>query len=124
MGQALPPVSAVTREDSNHSLLPKQAGGLGPWCPKTVCPSNSPSGSFEKLYILILREKSERTIHIKAQYSNFHLKSSSTLVSIPITALCSCAIEKHPQPTMRHNNHFIYPAHNFAAVCKNLCRAD
>jgi hypothetical protein len=30
MGQALPPVSAVTREDSNLSLLPKQAGGLSP----------------------------------------------------------------------------------------------
>ena len=46
MGQALLPVSAVTREDSNHSLLPKQAEGLGLWCPKTVCPSNSPIGSF------------------------------------------------------------------------------
>ena len=46
MVQALPPVSAVMKEDSNYSLLPKQAGGLSPWCPKSVCPSNSPSGSF------------------------------------------------------------------------------
>ena len=38
MGQALMPVSAVTREDLNHLLLPKQAGGLGLGCPKTKCP--------------------------------------------------------------------------------------
>ena len=29
-------------------------------CPKTVCPSNSPSGSFQKLHIPILYEKSEK----------------------------------------------------------------
>ena len=35
MGQALLPVSAVTGEASNPSLLPKQEGGLGSECPKT-----------------------------------------------------------------------------------------
>ena len=74
------PVSAVTNGSNPLSLLPKQLGGIGPWFSKTVCPSNSPSGSFWKLYILILHEKSEKTIHIKAQYSNFHLKLSSSLV--------------------------------------------
>jgi len=43
---ALPPASAVTKGWNPLSLLPKQAGGLGLWCPKTVCPSFSPSGSF------------------------------------------------------------------------------
>ena len=38
LDQALPPILAVTREDSNPSLLPKQVGGLGPGCPKTGCP--------------------------------------------------------------------------------------
>ena len=37
MGQALLPLSAVTREDSNLSLLPKQAGGLGPWYVLSMC---------------------------------------------------------------------------------------
>ena len=80
MSQALSPVSAVNREDSNHFLLPKQVGGLGPCCPKTVCPSNSPSGSFQKLHIPILYEKSEKMMYDIAQYSNFHLKSSSSFV--------------------------------------------
>ena len=31
LGQALLPILAVTREDSNPSLLPKQAYRLGPW---------------------------------------------------------------------------------------------
>jgi len=35
IGQALQPVLAVTSEDLNPSLLPKQAEGLGLWCPKT-----------------------------------------------------------------------------------------
>ena len=76
MGQALPPVSAVTNGSNPLSLLPKQAEGLGPCCPKTVCPSNSPSGSFQKLHIPILHEKSEKMIYNIAQYSKFHLKSS------------------------------------------------
>ena len=83
MGLALPPVSAVTREDSNLSLLPKQAEGLGPCCPKTVCPSNAPSGSFQKLHISILHEKSEKMIYNTAQYSNFYLKSSPSWVWTP-----------------------------------------
>ena len=82
IGQALPPVSAVTNGSNPLSLLPKQAEGLGPCCPKTVCPSNSPSGSFQKLHIPILHEKSEKMIYDIAQYSNFHLKSSSSLVWI------------------------------------------
>ena len=36
MGQALAPVSAVTTEDSNPLLLPKQAVGFGPGFPKTA----------------------------------------------------------------------------------------
>ena len=80
LGQALPPVLAVTNGSNPLLLLPKQAEGLGQSCPKTVCPSNFPSGSFQKLYILILREKSEKTIHITAQYFNFQLKSPSRLV--------------------------------------------
>jgi len=48
MGQALPPVLAVSNGSNPLSLQPKQAGGLGPCCPKTVCPSNSPNGSFQK----------------------------------------------------------------------------
>jgi len=32
MGQALLPVLAVTNSSNPLSLLPKQAGGLGPWC--------------------------------------------------------------------------------------------
>ena len=46
ISQAIPPVLAVTKGSNPLSLLPKQAGGLGLWCPKTVCPSFSPSGSF------------------------------------------------------------------------------
>ena len=45
LGQALPPVSAVTKGPNPLSLLLKQVGRLGPWCTKTVCPSNSPSGN-------------------------------------------------------------------------------
>ena len=45
------------------------------------CLQNSlPSGSFWKLHIPILHEKSEKMIYDIAQYSNFHLKSSSSLV--------------------------------------------
>ena len=67
MGQALPPVLAVTREDSNHLLLQKQVGGLGPWCPKTVGPPFLLSGSFQKLHIPILCENSEKTMYDTAQ---------------------------------------------------------
>lgn len=59
MDQALLPVSAVTNGSNRLLLLPKQAGGLGPWCPKTVCSSNSFSGSFQKLNIPILHKKSK-----------------------------------------------------------------
>ena len=94
MGQALLPVQAVTNGSNPLSLLPKQAEGLGPCCPKTVCPSNSPSGSFQKLHIPILHEKSEKMINDMAQYFNFHLKSSSSLVC---NHRCSkkCQLENH-----------------------------
>ena len=46
MGQALLPVSAVTTEDSNPSLLPKQAERLGPRCLKRGCPLIAVMGSF------------------------------------------------------------------------------
>ena len=80
MGQALPPVSAVTNGSNPLSLLPKQAGGLGPCCPKTVCPSNSPSESFQKLHISILHEKLRESMYIKSLFFNFHLKMSCILV--------------------------------------------
>ena len=47
MSQALLPVLVVTREDSNPSLLPKQVGGLGLWCPITVCLPFLPIGSVQ-----------------------------------------------------------------------------
>jgi len=50
MGQALLPVSTVTIEDSNPSLLPKQAERLGLWCPKSGCPLISAMGSFQELH--------------------------------------------------------------------------
>ena len=46
LGQALLPISAVTKEDSNPSLLPKLEGGLGLGCPKTGCPLIAAMESF------------------------------------------------------------------------------
>ena len=51
-GQALLPVSAVMREDLNHSLLPKHAHGALKMSALQICPVDY----FEKLYILILHE--------------------------------------------------------------------
>ena len=50
MGQALLPVSAVTKGSNPLSLLPKLAGGLGPGCPKTGWPLIAAMGSFKKLH--------------------------------------------------------------------------
>ena len=46
LGQALPPVSAVTKGSNPLSLLPKQAGGLGQGCSRTGCPLIAAMGSF------------------------------------------------------------------------------
>ena len=48
IAQALTPVLAVTKGLNPPSLLPKQVGGLSPWCPETVCPPLKPRGSFCK----------------------------------------------------------------------------
>ena len=45
-GSSLLSVLAVTREDSNPSLLPKQVEGLGPGCLKTGCPLIAAMKSF------------------------------------------------------------------------------
>ena len=50
LGQSPLSVSAVTKEDSNPSLLPKQEGGLGPECSKTGCPLFSALLSFQQLH--------------------------------------------------------------------------
>ena len=44
IGQALLPVSAVTKGSNPLSLLPKQGEGLGLWCPRCVCPPISIDG--------------------------------------------------------------------------------
>ena len=85
MGQALPPLPAVTIGSNPFSLLQKQAGELGPLCPKTVCPSNSPSGLFQKLYILILHEKCRKMVYYTPQFINFEPKLYSGLVCSIVT---------------------------------------
>ena len=50
LGQAFLPVLAVTKEDSNPLLHPKQEGGLGPECSKTGCPLFSALLSFQQLH--------------------------------------------------------------------------
>ena len=53
----------------------------GPCCLKTVWPSNSPNHHFQNyIPIPILHEKSEKMRYNRAQYFNFQLKSSSSLV--------------------------------------------
>ena len=81
-GQALPPVSAVTREDSNLSLLPKQVGRLGLWCSKAVCPPFSPSGLIQWLWIMILHKTCRKMVYHIFQFINFEPKLYSGLVWI------------------------------------------
>ena len=57
LGQALLPVSAVTKGSNPLSLLPKQAEGFGPECPKTGCPLISAFLSFHELHGCIQLEK-------------------------------------------------------------------
>jgi len=56
MDQALLPILTVIKDFREpariYSLLPKWERGLGPWCPKPVCPEFKPSGLFWKLQIL------------------------------------------------------------------------
>ena len=44
-------------------LLPKQAGGLGPGCPKTGCPLIAAMGSFQKLHGWNQHEKPVKMIY-------------------------------------------------------------
>ena len=50
------------------------------WCPKVVCPSNSPSRSFQKITYSNSTWKIWKMMSYTAQYSNFHLKCYSSLV--------------------------------------------
>ena len=50
MGQAYSPVSAVTKGSNPLSLLPKQAGRLGPECPKAASPPFSALLSIQELH--------------------------------------------------------------------------
>ena len=50
--QALSPILAVRFKLARGSLLllPKWEEGLGPWCPKMVCPPFKPNELFWKLH--------------------------------------------------------------------------
>ena len=69
------------REDLNPSLLPKQVEGLGPWCPKTVCPPFKPKGLFWKSHFWNQHIKLHYLHYQLHQYIGFYLDSISSLVS-------------------------------------------
>ena len=84
MGQAIPPILAViNRFELAHGcllLLLKWEGRLGLWCPKTVCPSLKPSGSFWKLHFWNQQIKLHYLHYQLRQYIDFCLDSISSLV--------------------------------------------
>ena len=84
MGQAIPPISAVINRfelaRGSLLLLPKWEGGLGPRCPKSVCPPFKPSGLFWKLHFWNQETKLQYLHYQLCQYIDFHLDSISSLV--------------------------------------------
>ena len=60
MGQALPPVSAVTKEDSNPSLLPKEVEGLGQEALRLAALYFRPSYQFKTTWLKLARKAHEK----------------------------------------------------------------
>ena len=83
MGLALPPLLVATKGSNPLSLLPKQVEGLGPWCPKTVCPSFLPSGLIQWFWIMILYKKCRKTVYYKPQFINFEPKLTVFRLGVP-----------------------------------------
>ena len=59
----LSPCFGSNKGFKSSSLLPKQAGGLGPWCPKSGCPLFSAMGSFQELHGWNQHEKPIKMIY-------------------------------------------------------------
>ena len=65
-----------------YILLPKWEEGLGPQCPKTVCPPLKPNESFLKLHFWNQQTKLHYLHYQLRQYIDFCLDSISSLVWI------------------------------------------
>ena len=83
IGQALTPVSAVTKEDSNPSLLPKQEGRLDSWCLITVYPPFA-HWIISKIIYFNLTWKSEKN---NVSYSSVLQFSSKNLLQLGVRSL-------------------------------------